>query len=304
MVKFNCVLCNSKNYTIFLKKTEDFEYGMEEKFQLAKCSGCGLIFLVPLPTTKKLLSFYPPSYHCYNNPLSRFTKLLLIYSQKRQTRRIVELISTEGKILDVGCSSGEHFDVFKKVGNWQLLGVDFNQEVVEKGRRKGREIYCSTLEEFSYTKESFDLIIMDHLLEHVANPVVCLKSAYRLLKKDGYLIGSLPNINSLDRLFTCRYWGGYHFPRHVYHFTPETLTKLFEKCHFKMERVEYDLHTGHWALSIQNFLQSRPLTKIELRYGRTFYYPLLLLFFLPLNILQKLFLCTGIINFTARKLVK
>lgn len=301
MARFNCVLCHSKDFIFFLENMEDFEYGMKGEFRLAKCRSCGLISLVPLSTTEELLNFYPESYHCYNNPISNFTKLLVAFSLKKQAREIVKLIGKQGVVLDVGCAKGEHFEVFNKIGNWRLIGIDFNKRVAEEGRKKGRKIYCTTLEEFNYAKESFDLVIMDHLLEHVTNPVSTLKSANRLLKKNGYLIGSVPNINSLDRLLTGRYWGGYHFPRHVYHFTPQTLTKLFEKSHFNLEKVVFNLHTGHWALSIQNFLQSKTLTKVGIKNGRSFYYSLLLLFFLPLNFLQKQWRCTGIIDFVARK---
>lgn len=301
MTGFICVLCGSKSYLNFLNGGEDFEYGIKGKFNLIKCVSCGLISLFPVPSTKQLLSFYPSSYHCYNNPVSRFTQLLAYSNLKRQAKKIERLIGKQGKILDVGCAGGEHFGVLNKFGNWQFVGIDFNKNVVEKGQKKGREIYATTLEKFNYTKQSFDLIIMDHLLEHVTNPVSTLKSAYFLLKKDGYLIGAVPNINSWDRVVAGRYWGGYHFPRHVYLFSLQTLTRLFVKNHFRMKKIDYDLHTGHWALSVQNFFQSRLLTKRFTRNGRTFYYGLLLLFFFPLNLLQRWFKSTGIIDFTVQK---
>lgn len=73
------------------------------------------------------------------------------------------------------------------------------------------------------------------------------------------------------------------------------------KTGFKVEKIDYELHTGHWALSIQNFFQSNKLTQVKIKQGRTFYYPLLLALLAPINFVQKLFHCTGVIGFVAQK---
>jgi len=300
-MKFKCILCGFQNYSFFLTKGEDFEYGVKGKFNLIKCGRCGLVSLSPTPPIKELLTFYPSSYHSYNIPVSNLTKFLTYLNLEKEAKKFKELIGRNGKILDVGCADGRHFDILKRFGKWQFVGIDFNDEIVCKGQKAGREIYSTTLEKFNYPEQSFDLIIMDHLLEHVVNPVETLHCACRLLKKDGYILGAIPNINSLDRIFFGRYWGGYHFPRHLWHFTPETLSVVLLKTGFKLKKINYELHTGHWALSIQNFLQSKKITKSKIKQGRTFYFPIFLFFLIPLNFMQKLFHYTGIISFVARK---
>lgn len=301
MNDFKCLLCDSKRNEVFLEEGKDFEYGVGGKFKLVRCTSCGLISLSPKPSIEQLLSFYPASYHSYNAPISRVTKFLGHAVLKQRARKIEKLIGNRGKILDVGCADGEHFDDLRKFGSWQFIGIDFNDKIVERGRKGGREIYTATLEDFNYPKESFDLVIMDHLLEHVPDPAATLNSACRLLKSGGCLVGAVPNINSLDRILSGRFWGGYHLPRHVYHFNSQTLEEIFEKHRFKVTEIGYDLHTGHWALSVQNFFQSLKPTKTKIEQGRTFYYSSLLLLFLPLNLLQKLCHCTGVISFTAQK---
>lgn len=301
MKNFRCPLCGSEKCRVFLKNGEDFEYGIKGKFKLFRCASCGLISLFPIPTVEQLLVSYPDSYHSYNIPVSKITQLLAYVTLRQEAKKIKRLIGNKGKILDVGCADGEHFDILKKFGNWQFVGIDFNDKIVKKGKIEGREIYTTTLEEFDYPKKNFDLVIMDHLLEHVVDPVLTLRAAYSLLKSGGYLIGAAPNINSLDRILFQRFWGGFHLPRHVWHFTPTTLSKMFEKTGFNLRKLDYELHTGHWALSVQNFFQSRKLTTVKLKKGRTFYYPFLLFLFIPLNIIQKPLRCTGVMGFIAKK---
>lgn len=301
MKQFVCVCCGSKSAKIFLQNGQDFEYEVKGKFRLVKCCNCGLVSLWPMLTVQQLLNAYPDSYHSYNLPISRITRFLGHLVRQQEARKFRQLIGKKGKILDVGCADGRQFDDWHEFGDWQFVGIDFNDQIAKRGVKTGREIYSTTLEKFSYPKKTFDLIIMDHLLEHVVDPIETLKAAYLLLKKGGYLIGAVPNINCLDRILWGRFWGGYHLPRHVWHFDHQTLSQVFKKTGFRLRYLEYNLHTGHWALSIQNFFQSKKLTKTRIKQGRTFYYPMLLVLLIPVNLIQKLFRRTGVISFVARK---
>lgn len=301
MKKFKCPLCGSEKRKVFLKNGADFEYEVKGEFKLVKCISCGLIFLYPIPSIKQFLSAYPDSYHSYNIPVSKITQIFISLSLKQESKKIKKLISNTGTILDVGCADGRHFEILRKFGNWHFIGIDFKDKIAQKGRVAGREIYTATLEKFDYPKDSFDLMVMDHLLEHVTDPVLTLKAAHRLLKPGRYLIGAVPNINSFDKVLFGRYWGGYHLPRHVWHFTPKSLSKVLKKAGFQLKKLDYDLHTSHWALSIQNFFQSQKLTRTKIKQGRTFYYPLLLGVLIPINLIQKLLHCTAIISFVAQK---
>ena len=111
----------------------------------------------------------------------------------------------------------------------------------------------------------------------------------------------MPNIASFDFCLFKRYWGGCHWPRHLHQFTPRSMTYLLESAGFTDVRIHYLLHTGHWALSVQNMLQSWAPTHTRLTNSRAWYYSFLLLLFVPINAVAVLFRQTGIIGFTARK---
>lgn len=301
MVISKCKICGSVGHELLFEDCHDYEYSVQGKFKIIKCKSCGLISLYPIPSLQELIEYYPDSYHSYNTPVSSITKKLNYLTLRKRAENYKKLIGSRGNILDVGCADGHHFDILNKFGNWKFTGIEFNDKVAEIGRKAGREIYTDTLENHNFDGRTFDLIIMNHLLEHVIDPVETLNAANRLLNPSGYLVGEIPNIKSLDYFVFRKYWGGLHIPRHIYFFNPITLSKLMERCSFNIRNINFELDTGHWALSVQNFLQSKNISKTILRYGRAKYYPVLLGLFIPVNLIQKTFSCTGSIGFTANK---
>lgn len=297
----NCRICQSTDVSKLFSGLTDLEYDVPGRFNFYQCGTCQTIFLFPTPTIEELLSFHPDTYHGYNTPVSKLTQFLIKLNLKNRSRLYKKIIGSEGEILDIGSADGHHFTILKKFGNWQFSGIEFNDRVAQLGRKKGFNIETSTIETSIFPKGKFDLIIMNHLIEHVTDPNETLKAASALLKKDGYLIGETPNIASLDFYLTRQYWGGLHTPRHTFLFNPKGLKVLFEQNGFKLKQISHKLDTSHWALSLQNFLQSKNITKTKLKLGRTFYYPFLLLMLLPLNMIQKIFRATGIIQFICQK---
>lgn len=296
-----CTICGSEELEKIYAGLPDREYGVAGGFDFKLCRKCQLLFMDPMPATADLLGFYPADYHGYGSPPSRLTEYLIKMNLKNRADLYGKLIGNNGLILDVGSADGYHFDVLNQFGNWQFVGVEFNDEVAQAGRKQGREIYTSTIEDFNFGERSFDLIIMNHLIEHVTDPNATIASASRILRTGGFIVGETPNTDSWDYRIFGKYWGGMHTPRHTHLFSPQSLRVLLENNGLILDKIEFSLDTSHWALSIQHFLQDKKWTKIELVHGRTFYYPLLLLALLPMNIIQRLFRATGVIRFIARK---
>ena len=123
----------------------------------------------------------------------------------------------------------------------------------------------------------------------------------RILRPGGILVGELPNFNSWDARLFGRYWGGGHAPRHLWHFSPQTLRQAFERFEFEAIEIAPAIHTGHWELSIQNALRRKRSDCKNLVSGRTWYYPFLLVLTVPINALQMPLLQTGIMSFRVRK---
>jgi ubiquinone/menaquinone biosynthesis C-methylase UbiE len=88
-----------------------------------------------------------------------------------------------------------------------------------------------------FQPEHFDVISLWHVLEHVSNLDSRMNQLERILKPEGIIILALPNHNSYDAHYYQSYWAGYDVPRHLWHFTPETVKRLAENYNFKIEEI-------------------------------------------------------------------
>ena len=297
----HCSGCErATEHVSFFEGGKDWEYGVPGSFNQSRCTVCGLVAMVPMPSLEEILTFYPNTYHGYQAATSPVTRWLIERNLRQRARVYKALIGSHGMILDVGAADGAHFDIWKTEGAWEFAGFEFNPEIAADARAQGRDVATATIETFDARGRTFDLIIMNHLLEHVQDPLDTMRRAVALLKPGGYLVGEVPSLKSIDRWMFGNYWGGCHWPRHLHQFTPETLSSQLTNAGFETPRIHYLLHTSHWALSFQNWLQDRAWGRTTLTNGRAWYYPIFLLACVPINFVQKLLGLTGIIGFVAR----
>jgi predicted SAM-dependent methyltransferase len=161
-----------------------------------------------------------------------------------------------------------------------------------------------TFDSIPFENNFFNILLMNHILEHVQNPLKDLQKARKILKPGGYIVGEIPNIKSFDYQLFKRYWGGLHVPRHTFQYSPESFCALVEKSGLEVVSLGYELNTTHWALSVQNYIEGGRIAAgkgSRLNFGRAWYYSVLLLAFIPINVLSKLYQRTGVISFVLRK---
>jgi len=132
------------------------------------------------------------------------------------------------------------------------------------------------------------VVFMNNYLEHTLEPRAELEKARDLLKPGGALAGEVPGYDSPDRRLFGPYWGGNHVPRHTFQFDQGFLRRLLAEAGYQRPRIQHSLSTGHWALSVQNYLVRYELAgggpPASLRHGRAWYFHLLLLAFLPVHV--------------------
>ena len=266
-----------------------------------RCRECGLVRLDPVPTPEVLSLAYPDHYHAYAPPRSAIARTLVRLAKRRAAARLTSYLPPGGTILDVGCSTGDLLEAVGRLGNYRLWGVEYKAEAAKKAEARGIRVWRSEFEHADVPPESTDLVVLQHVLEHVVDPTDTLRRIHRLLRPSGRLVGEVPNIDSWDAHIFGRYWGGGHAPRHLWHFTPKTLRSVLERSGFEAVTIEPVLHTGHWALSVQNALRRRRPDCRDLTAGRAWYYPLLLMALVPVNILEMPRLRTGVIRFEGRR---
>lgn len=109
---------------------------------------------------------------------------------------IIYEIHDGAKVLDVGCNSGEFIKYLKEKKGCDVYGVDISGQLIEKCKEKGLEntFHCDA-DKLPFDKETFDVVTLMETLEHFDDPKACLKEIRRVLKPNGYLLGTCPHAN-------------------------------------------------------------------------------------------------------------
>jgi SAM-dependent methyltransferase len=294
-----CPLCESSSSQVIEESIKDYEYGVEEEYKWLKCQDCGLVRVDPIPSPEVLNKAYPPHYHSYVKPTSVITRTLISMLRKLTAKKIKALVPQEASLLEIGCSTGDLLEEIGKNSNYGLYGVEYREAAAKEAESKGIKIWQGSLEEADIQENQMDLVIMNHVLEHVYNPVTTLQQLCKILKPGGKIIGELPNIDCWDFYLFGKYWGGGHVPRHIWHFTPEILRHCLERCGFSKIKISPSLHTGTCALSVQTLFRCNKDNCDDLKFGRTWYYPFWLVLLIPINLLAMPLLKTGVMKFEA-----
>jgi 2-polyprenyl-3-methyl-5-hydroxy-6-metoxy-1,4-benzoquinol methylase len=150
-----------------------------------------------------------------------------------------ELHPDRGRMLEVGSSFGYHLAEFKKHG-WMVEGIDPARSACEYSQTKlGVPARQTTLEESGYENESFDVVTMNHVIEHVPDPKACIEELRRIIRRGGHLVLETPTFDSLMFKIFRRRERSLSCEGHIYFFTPDTLRALYEQAGFKLLDQHY-----------------------------------------------------------------
>ncbi len=249
-----CPWCGSKSYKRVLENIPDIRHRNEGLFNYSMCRECGLIFLEEREgVIKNLKKFYSSPYFRYDPYESRDTRFFRIYYRIIRERFIP---ITEGKVLDVGCGEGTFLAGLKDKG-FDCYGVEMDRKVAEETSMKyGIKVYQGLFEEVEIEDGPFDLITMWWFLEHVTDLKRCMRKAEESLREGGYIIGEVPNFQSLERKVFKRYFYLWDTPRHLYLFTPSSIREILKTSGFREVKIYHRfLDPGFFFESFIEFLE-------------------------------------------------
>lgn len=142
-----------------------------------------------------------------------------------------------GRLLDVGCGDGKRLARLRGLG-WRVEGQEVDPKSAEYARDKyGIPVHLGALEDLHFPGDTFDAITMNHVVEHVYDPVALLAECNRILKPGATLVVVTPNIESYGHKRFGSHWRGLEPPRHLHLFSQKTLREIASKAGFRKYSV-------------------------------------------------------------------
>ncbi len=240
MIRLNkCPVCGSQKMEIFLKLKDYFLTG--ESFEISQCAECGFKFTNPVPRETDLPKYYESDeYISHSNASTGLINRIYQSVRKHSIKKKVKIATTKlarGEALDIGCGTGDFLNEMLN-GGWNVKGIEPNDTARNSAiNNYGLDIYDES-QLFEFRENSFDVITMWHVLEHVYNLERHLTQIKMILRKEGRLVIALPNADSLDAAIYKNFWAAYDVPRHLYHFNQSSLRRLMENFGFEIVTIK------------------------------------------------------------------
>lgn len=263
-----CRLCESVGpHTTIIAR--EMMFGSREEFEYYSCATCNTLQLVTVPDSEELMRYYPPSYYAYNTfapsgilrwlvtQLDRYRMRIggrpigalmasLITDGSDGVRMLGQLaLERDARILDVGCGSGALLDRLSRAGFRKLAGADpfiASDTETHQGVPLTKRILGDVVGEF-------DLIMMNHSLEHVADPVETLKMAYNKLAPGGICLARVPTTSSDAWDTYGADWFQVDAPRHIVIPSRQGMALAADKAGLRVEKIFDDSTLSQFMIS-------------------------------------------------------
>jgi 2-polyprenyl-3-methyl-5-hydroxy-6-metoxy-1,4-benzoquinol methylase len=224
-----CPCCNNESIAKAISAKDHTV--SNEVFEIWHCNVCTARFTQKVPGKNEIEKYYQSEdYISHSDTKKGFVNSLYHRVRKRTLhakRKTVEKFTklSTGRVLDIGSGTGAFLNTMNKAG-WDVTGV----EPDETARENAKKLYGLSLqppqELFNLPTQSFDAITMWHVLEHVHELHEYMDQLKKLLKPNGCIFIAVPNYTSYDEKVYKEFWAAYDVPRHLYHFSPKSITQL------------------------------------------------------------------------------
>lgn len=202
----------------------------KNQFSIVRCDHCGFYYLNPRPDIKEMEKYYPKFY--YNTDIEK--ESLLKKNQKilkRKYSKVKEYLPC--KVLEIGAQKGEFLYYLKMKNPMAVVsGIDLDDSIPNLYKMDIKYGYAW---DFNFAPESFQIIVMWEVLEHIHELNSLMRLLSDWLSSDGILILSVPNFRSVNKLLMRTE----DIPRHLYMFTPKTIKQFVSKFNLEVFRIDH-----------------------------------------------------------------
>lgn len=261
----SCYLCSTQGKELYVGLTDRL-FGAPGIWTLKRCqnTACGLVWLDPMPRQEDISLAYRHYYTHQGDDVQKNTATLAAADKKINTgmgalaHRILRYVllkatgisreqdvirtrylggQTPGNLLEVGCGAGDYLALMRTL-EWDVEGVEIDHAACQHARKKhGLTVHEGTLESKGYAENSFDAIVLNHVIEHVFDPIMLIRECRRVVKPGGKIILLTPNMESWGHRKFKKDWINLDPPRHIFLFSPKTMLACATAVGFKKIEV-------------------------------------------------------------------
>ena len=263
MEKFRCDNCSSADF-IFLHPGRDRLHELKGEFSVVKCKQCGLIAVQPKLSLEEVSVYYPTDYISFPiaavDENSLLKKLDSKHGINRRCKVIIERAKEPGRILDVGCATGNFLNGMQHYG-WECFGVEPNEYAANYAKNRFNfQVINGYLSKDHFPSDYFEVVTLWDVVEHLPDPKKDLSLIWNILKPGGLLVITTPNADAWERKIFGENWVGLDVPRHYHIFTPVTIQDMLNKSSFQTQEImSFTGRLGAFILSMEFFLKGKDI---------------------------------------------
>jgi len=251
-----CKLCNS-TATIHLFQKNNYDF--------VRCKECGLVFLDYDPNEKSIHRLYSEGYFKDKNTMCGFFDYFSLQKAFRKTfsKRLQKILrfKEDGRLFEIGAGPGFFLDEAKKF--FRISGNEISKEACDFAERNyGIHMECGSFDHTRYLNNTFDVIVMFDVIEHLARPFDILRGVFTIQKKDGLLVLSTGDVDSLVAKISGKRWHLFTVPEHLFFFSKRTIRLALEKVGYEVIKINYEYN--YYTLS---YVLERLTKSFEVRAG-------------------------------------
>ena len=289
--EYPCCICESKSFIEvypntygLIGSTADYKVLMSASSHaplvdaLAKCTQCGHRQTNPRLEIEEVLTGYETAIDLDHVKQDKYRGRTFVRTIYGISLLSILRSSKSTRVLDIGCASGAFLNSVNHEFGWNGVGLEPSKWMCEYGKQSyGLDLRSNYFSASLFDANSFDLVTLWDVIEHISEPNQVLRDIALVLNDDGFLILNVPNSNSIAARILGRRWP-FLLAVHIHYFTPISIRKILDKHGFEVVESRSYFQTLGFGYLLKRFFSilgwrieasvlTSPLDRISFRYN-------------------------------------